>query len=125
MSTNSAHKVDIIETYVAGYAAGDLDRILSIFDDDAIVEDPVGAAAHKGKEAVKSFFAAGVSMGAKLKLLGDIRCAGDSAAFVFAVDVNFDGGNKRIEVIDVFRFNADGKVTEMRAYWGPENMKDI
>ena len=27
-----------------------------------------------------------------------------------------------IDVIDVFKFNADGKVSSMRAFWGPENM---
>jgi len=28
-----------------------------------------------------------------------------------------------IEVIDTFRLNDEGKIVEMRAYWGPENMK--
>lgn len=27
-----------------------------------------------------------------------------------------------IDVIDVFKFNAEGKVVSMRAFWGPENM---
>ena len=33
-----------------------------------------------------------------------------------------DGGAKRIDVIDTFRFNEANEVIEMRAYWGPTNM---
>jgi len=28
-----------------------------------------------------------------------------------------------IHVIDTFTFNEDGKVTEMRAFWGPTNIE--
>jgi steroid delta-isomerase len=28
-----------------------------------------------------------------------------------------------IDVIDVFEFDADGKVASMKAYWGPENIQ--
>lgn len=28
-----------------------------------------------------------------------------------------------IEAIDVFRFDAEGRIIEMRAYWGPQNIK--
>lgn len=117
-------KTRAVQTYVAGYAAGDVDAILSIFAEDAVLEDPVGKPAHQGKAALRAFFSVGIEMEAKLHMLGDVRCAGDSAAFVFAVELKFDGAYKRIEVIDVFRFDDVGKVTEMRAYWGPENMKD-
>lgn len=117
-------KIRAVQTYVAGYAAGDVDTILSIFAEDAVLEDPVGTPAHKGKAALRTFFSVGIGMKAKLHLLGDVRCAGDSAAFAFAVELEFDGVNKRIEVIDVFRFDDVGKVREMRAYWGPENTRD-
>jgi steroid delta-isomerase len=118
-------KIRAVETYVAGYAAGDVDTILSIFAEDAVLEDPVGTPAHQGKAALRGFFSVGIEMEAKLHMLGEVRCAGDSAAFVFAVELKFEGVNKWIEVIDVFRFDDAGKVTEMRAYWGPENMEDV
>ena len=124
MTANTEAKVLAIQTYIAGYAAADVDTILSIFAEDAVVEDPVGTRALHGKEALRAFFSVGIEMGAKLHMTGDIRCAGNSAAFVFAVELEFGGAPKRIEVIDVFCFNDFGKVIEMRAYWGPENMKD-
>jgi steroid delta-isomerase len=30
-------------------------------------------------------------------------------------------GEMKIEIIDVFTFNDDGKVINMKAYWGPDN----
>lgn len=124
MQITADAKIRAVQTYVAGYAAGDVDTILSIFAEDAVLEDPVGTPVHQGKAALRAFFLVGIEMEAKLHMLGDVRCAGDSAAFVFAVALKFEGVNKRIEVIDVFRFDDEGKITEMRAYWGPENMKD-
>ena len=35
------------------------------------------------------------------------------------------GGPKEIEVIDTFKFDGEGKVTEMRAYWSPANMRAV
>jgi len=60
---------------------------------------------------------------AKLELLGEPRCAADYVAFPFAVELDWEGARQVIEVIDTFRFDADGKIVEMRAYWGPENVQ--
>jgi hypothetical protein len=30
-----------------------------------------------------------------------------------------------IDVIDVFRFNAAGQVADMRAFWGPGNVRRV
>ena len=124
MTVTTEQMVNAVETYISSYCSGDLDGILSVFAEDAIVEDPVGAPKLQGHDAIRTFMAAGVSMGAKLKLLGPIRCAADTAAFPFAVELDMAGTAKRIDVIDVFRFNDTGKVIEMRAVWGPQNMAD-
>ncbi len=31
----------------------------------------------------------------------------------------------RIEIISVMTFDAEGKIASMKAYWGPENMKQL
>jgi steroid delta-isomerase len=60
--------------------------------------------------------------GAKLTLNGPIRAGADHAAFAFSVNLHFGGSDKRVDVIDTFRFNEAGEIIEMRAFWGPENM---
>lgn len=122
MNSSHADKVKAVETYISSYGAGDLEGIVSVFADDATVEDPVGTPLIIGREAIRAFMARGVAMGAKLTLLGAIRCAGDYAAFPFVVTLDVKGTPTRIEVIDVFRFNAAGKVSEMRAFFGNENI---
>lgn len=123
MTVAAADKIEAVEAYIAAYGRGDLDGVVAVFAEHATVEDPVGSSPLVGKAAIRDFMAVGIAMGAKLTLEGPIRCAGDFAAFPFVVTLDIEGRATRIEVIDVFRFDADGKVAEMRAFFGPENMK--
>jgi steroid Delta-isomerase len=50
-----------------------------------------------------------------------VRTADGYAAFAFSVKLNM-GGEKVVQVIDTFKFNAAGKVSEMRAFWSMDNM---
>ncbi|MEW4467446.1 nuclear transport factor 2 family protein [Parasphingorhabdus sp. JC815] len=124
-SASAADKIKAVETYIASFADSNPQGIISIFADDATVEDPVGTPILTGRDSLRTFFSKAVKMGTRLKLLGPIRCADDYAAFPFAVELNLDGSDKRIEVIDLFKFNEQGKVIQMQAFWGPENMQDI
>lgn len=111
-----------VHAYVAAFEAGSADQVAALYAQDATVEDPIGSPIHKGREAVRAFYAESMKTGAKLKLEGPVRIAGDYAVFPFSVNLNFDGGTKRIDVIDTFRFNEANEVVEMRAFWGPNNM---
>lgn len=114
--------VATVHAYVAAFDAGDADAVAALYAEDCTVEDPVGSPVHHGRAAVRAFYAESMKTGAKLTLEGPVRVAGDQAVFPFSVHLNFAGGPKRIDVIDIFRFDEAGKVTEMRAYWGPTNM---
>ncbi|MEO9461409.1 MAG: nuclear transport factor 2 family protein [Marinomonas sp.] len=120
--TSSEQMRAAVHTYVESYNRGDLDGIAGIYAADATVEDPVGTPLKRGHAELREFFGVGISMGAKLHLDGPIRCASDSAAFAFHVELEMEGKAQRIDVIDVFRFDEEGKVAEMRAFFGPENM---
>lgn len=111
-----------VRAYVEAYGRGDLDGIVALFAEDAVVEDPVGTPPRIGRAAIREFFAVGVALGARLMLDGPIRVVGDCAVFPFHVRLNWEGQPTRIDVIDLFRFNPDGRIAEMRAYFGPTNM---
>ncbi|MEY4720342.1 MAG: hypothetical protein RIQ46_67 [Pseudomonadota bacterium] len=115
--------VAAVQAYVDGFERGDLDAIVGLFADDATVEDPVGTPPKRGLAEIRAFYAGSLATGAKLELLGDPRCAGDYVAFPFAVKLEWDGRRQVIEVIDTFRFDEAGKIAEMRAFFGPANMK--
>jgi steroid delta-isomerase len=111
-----------VHGYVAAFEAGDPDAVAALYAEDCTVEDPIGSPLHRGRAAVRDFYAEAMKTGAKLKLEGPVRIAGAYAAFPFSVNLNYAGAQQRIDVIDTFKFNDDNQVVEMRAFWGPSNM---
>ena len=117
-----AHMAAAVQSYVDSYNSSDLAGIIALFAEDATIEDPVGSPLKTGHGEISEFFKTGIEMGAKLTLDGPARCVADHAAFPFHVTLELEGNQTRIDAIDVFRFNEDGKVVEMRAFFGSENM---
>lgn len=115
---DAAIKTAVVNKYVEAFEQASLDLIREIFATDATVEDPYGSEVRNGIEAICEFYQSGFDMNARLKLTGQMRAAGNAIAFPFIVDA----AGMKINVIDVFEFNADGKVQTMKAYWGPENL---
>ncbi|AXU21646.1 steroid delta-isomerase (plasmid) [Novosphingobium sp. THN1] len=111
-----------VHEYVAVFDAGAPERVAALFAEDATVEDPVGTEPKVGQAAILEFYTASMQTGAKLSLDGPVRLCGPYAAFAFTVHLHWEGRDQRVEVIDTFKFNDDGKVVEMRAYFGPTNM---
>lgn len=111
-----------VHEYVAAFDAGAPERVAALFAEDATVEDPVGTEPKVGQAAILEFYTASMQTGAKLALDGAVRLCSPYAAFAFTVHLHWEGKDQRVEVIDTFKFNDDGKVVEMRAYFGPSNM---
>jgi steroid Delta-isomerase len=114
--------ISVVKSYVAAFDSGDAEAVVQLYAADATVEDPIGSPALRGHEAIRQFYQRSMATGAKLRLEGAVRTGGNHAAFAFSAHLDLAGGHKRIDVIDSFRFDAAGKVTEMRAFWGPDNM---
>lgn len=111
----------VAREYIDLLCSHDLDAVVALYSEDAVLEDPVGSDPLSGAEAIRTFYANAFSMGVHAKGTGQPRCAGDSVAFPFQISVKMAGNEMTIDVIDVFEFNADGKICSMKAYWGPEN----
>ena len=111
--------IAMVHKYVEAFDKQDINIIKEIYSEDAIVEDPVGTAVHVGIDSVCAFYEGALQSGAKLALSGDPRCSGNAVAFPFQVQMP----GITIDIIDVFEFNADGRVNSMKAYWSDGNMK--
>ena len=111
---DNAAKIAVVKRYVEAFDKADLGIIREMYADDATVEDPVGSEPYVGIDAILGFYEGALASGAKLELTGDVRCAGNTVAFPFKVIMP----GMEISPIDVFEFNADGKVQSMKAYWG-------
>ena len=112
----------VARAYFASLRKMDVDAWVSLFADDAISYDPVGAAPHIGKVAIRefltNFFALFDTVG-----LTEVNTfiAGDYAA------VKWDGrgvgkvrkNDIRFEGIDVLFVGGSGLIRTVHAYWDP------
>lgn len=127
-ATSQGPSADHIRQVFAQYgtlqSAGDVDGIVALFAEDAVVRDPVNAPAHHGKSALKAFFEAGFAASGgvnEMKLEGAVRIAGNQGAAAYVVRTVRSQPVYRVDTLDVMTFNEAGLITEMIAYWGPDN----
>ncbi|MCP1648170.1 nuclear transport factor 2 family protein [Pseudomonas nitroreducens] len=111
--------------YVELVDAGDIDGILALYADDAVVEDPVGSPAQVGIEAIASFYREGLGRTeVSAQLTGPVRVTGNGCgAMPFRVDLNWNGTPCSLHVIDVMEFDEQGLIRSMKAYWGDLNLE--
>ena len=115
-----------MQAYVDRFNAGDVEGVAALYAEDATVEDPVGGEVRRGRPAIAEFYGYSIATGAKLTRVAPIRASyGNSAAMAFTVDVNYQGQPSRIHVIDVMTFDESGKVSSMRAFWGPSDVEAV
>lgn len=111
-----------VHAYVRALNDADLDAIVALYADDAVVEDPVGSPPRVGREAIRAFYAGSVALKLQVALEGPVRVAGQEAAFAFSVRFVHEGRPTTIRPIDVFRFDDAGRVLSMRAFFGSANI---
>ncbi len=113
----------VVDRYIDAVSNQDSNAIREIYAEDARLEDPIGTEPANGIDAIVNFYeTTAFPPKAKLALSGEVRCAGNRAAFPFAAVVAMpDGGEFKTAIIDVFQFDDDYRVTDMKAYWGPDN----
>jgi steroid delta-isomerase len=110
-----------LQAYVDCFNRGDADGIMALFADGAVIEDPIGTPL-KSRAEFEEFIRRGVRFGARLALAAPIRGShGNAAAMAFTV-THHDGQNTiTTNSLDVMTFDSVGKITTMKAYWGPED----
>lgn len=110
----------IVNVYVEGFASQDVEMVLSLFAEDATLEDPVGSDIRHGIAAIREFYEFAMQVGSTLELKGPVRAAtlGNELAFPFTVTTPMGA----IDVIDIFDINEQGKITSMRAFWDASKM---
>ena len=114
------------ERYCERLTAHDAPGIAALFAPDATVEDPAGATPIAGRSAIESFYAGALArvQPESVAITGPVRALADGtagAATLVSRSIR-DGRHVQLDIIDVMSFDAEGLVTSMQAYWGPDNM---
>jgi len=122
-----AHKMS-----VANAQAGNKEQWLALFDDDAIVQDPVGPSQHdpkgegfRGKARIAEFWDLMIGTG-NLTIVSHRRIP--CGEYVVACDItaaNTIGTLKTaIEMIAIYEVNAAGKLVSLKAYWDTDKVAE-
>ena len=101
-------------------SSGDKGGWLSLWADDAVLEDPVGVDTYSGKETLASTFWGLVEelQPMRLWLDRDVIVCGNEAIGILFGTVTSNGQLTRVgPIVDHFVFNDDGKIASMRAFW--------
>jgi steroid delta-isomerase len=114
-----------VDRYTASFAASDRDGLLACFARDAWIEDPVGTPRREGHDAIGAFFDETQSMAESIELVrtGSVRVANGECAFPMQARPTMGGATFAIDIIDVMTFDDDGRITTMRAFWDPAEMR--
>jgi steroid delta-isomerase len=126
----AAEMRETLGLYLAHVAERNVDAVLDLFAEEVSVEDPVGGAAGthiEGREAVGAFFREGFARSKPFpSLTGPIRTTlGNQAAMPFTLRLELGGRLHEVDVIDVVAFDTRGKITRLRAFWNPDEIRTL
>ena len=111
----------------AAVTAGDREAWLSLFADDAFVQDPIGPSAfdpegkgHHGREAIAAFYDTVIASSEAIDFeIAESYLCGDEVADVGTIRTTLAGGQHQAVVRGVYtyRSNGAGKLASLRAFW--------
>lgn len=106
--------------------AGDLEQWLTVYAEDAVIEDPVGPSwfdpegrGHRGHEAIRAFWDQAIAPLSRMVFtIHDSHACGPCCANVGTITTSFeDGTTVDTDLVMVYTVGEDGLVTSMRAFW--------
>jgi len=111
--------------------AGDKSAWLSLFADDAVVEDPIGVSpmdpdgrGHRGKAAIEAFYDSVIAPNQVRFVIERSHAAGDEVANVGTITTRMpDGSVVHTDLVVTYRVDDTGRVSALRAYWSIDELR--
>jgi steroid delta-isomerase len=116
LEANNRRYRSALETYVESVNSRDVDRLVALFAEDAVIEDPYGGTRHNisGRAAIREFYEFVV---AKTRM--ELRVVTGSGGNAAAMAVRAHVGNDVVDNISVALFDEAGLILRYTTYWGP------
>jgi steroid delta-isomerase len=112
----------VFERYPELINKGDVEGVVALYHEDAVIEDPIGSDPRRGREALREFYTASAGM-LQMKLTGPVRVAGHEAAAPLRVVIGTNGERQALDIIDVMTFDDEARITSMRAFWSMDALR--
>lgn len=117
---------DLARASLAAVRKGDRDAWLELFEDDAVVEDPVGPSpldregrGRRGRDEIAAFYdqviSTMTSFGYEIE-----RCylGGDEAAMAVTFTIGMGEGDPLVmDLINIYRRSPAGRLASLRSFW--------
>lgn len=115
----------VVDAYVDLLNSGTAEQIADLYAANATVEDPIGADLRTTRDQLVEFYSVITGMDERTATLKWKKIAGDTAVFEFTLVTGTSGMTFEITPIDIMVFDADGKVSSMRAVWEQSDLKQL
>lgn len=107
-----------IAEYVDAVNSREPQAIAALFAEDAVQADPVSNPPGRGRSAIATFFADGISASEAWNFTAKaIHTCAANVAIDFEIEVVTGGSTMTIDGIEVFTVGQDGLFTSVNAYW--------
>jgi steroid Delta-isomerase len=113
-----------VNSYLEFVAKGATEDVVALYAANGIIEDPVGSDLKRGHDAIREFYAAFQDVPKETEL-AELRVAGSEATFLWHLTLNTGDSRTRITPISLMTFDEDAKITSMRAFWSPSDVKVV
>ena len=117
--------LELAETSLALTKARDRDGWLALFEDDALLQDPVGPSrtdpsgqGHQGIEAITKFHDSVIS-GVKTfdYTIERAYTGGDEVALVVNFQITGEHGRVDMDLVNIYKRSDSGKLSSLRSFW--------
>lgn len=112
--------VEVADTYMQAMSTNDFATVMTLYAQNATLEDPVGSEIKQGWAAIKDFYFGIKGTDLTCTRTGKVRFSANEMVFPFDCVMRSDDGTMKVEIIDHFVLNDDGLIKKMRAFWGAE-----
>jgi steroid Delta-isomerase len=113
-----------VKRYLELVATGTADDVLALYGADATLEDPIGSDIRRGRVAIHEFYANVQDIKKETELV-ELRVGGNEAAFLWHLTLHAGDTRSRISPISLMTFDEDAKITSMRAFWSPTEIRAV
>jgi steroid delta-isomerase len=115
----------VLREYGDRMSAGDAVGTAALFSPDAVIYDPVESPGRRGDEIRQFYQGAFDASGGfiEMRLEGEVRVSGRYGAAAYLARMTMAGNHVVVRTLDVMKFDDDGRIVSMHAYWGPSNIE--
>jgi steroid delta-isomerase len=110
-----------LQSYIDSLASGDVDAVMRHYAANATCEDPVGGTLYRGLAEIRAFYQQAMN-GQQLRiepLTPLVSTTSNSAAMGARVKTS----RGTLSFVETQRFDDEGKIVEMRAYYDPADIQ--